>query len=254
MHSATYPGNDIAAENEARPYDSNLSTIIIGGLGDRVLGLEIFQNLHDILGEYSEHTYVINGGAKEDGGFRATTPSEQIVKIESILEQHSRSPALIVSHCLGMVAAISIAERFPTRTTVVALAPPLPTPLSVYSHIAERFTMGQNGPLQFKTYSWQDTNFANRKSALADSVSITDSLIEELTDLEGTFPERTRVLLIQRRLALVLAARDWSGTPPAQGGEVLHVETYHSIRSIDPRKQQLVLREIVNFALNFAGK
>ena len=111
-----------------------------------------------------------------------------------------------------MAAAVKVMGSIKHSSTLLALLPPLPSPLkTIQTDHSRKNIMTKNGVDYIPGYSWSDPPFQPSKTAARIDVELrTTQRLEELRQDEDHFMKSVKTLDEEDRLKLIIARRDWN--------------------------------------------
>lgn len=233
---------------------------VIGGTGVQTKAYPTISAVGKWFMDNGVNTHFVDGAYKTEDRLIALTPRDQAnIVIENL--QKNGSPldhhTLFISHCLGMAAAVQAIDTLPNDSSLVALSPPLPSPIETIQTIhSKNNIVSKNGTAFIPGYSWSDEPFKPTKTAKRIDVELPiDQRIRELEADEIFFKNILNELHTADRLRMVTAKRDWNIRSPLQAQhfkDTLELDVTHAL--IDHANVYAVEQPadiVVKYILNF---
>ena len=210
----------------------NKKVAMITGLGAKAAYFAPFVRLGEMFKDEGAVIEHVDGARWTDGRLVVASPLSQA---EEVLEKTSPEDDLIVvSHSIGIVAAVKCLLERP-QATAVAIAPPLPTPGTGVRHgvFLGRLKTVEDG-YTFPTFSFapENAHASTTKGKQTVDVFVPEGYFADVDAVSEGFADEVTDLVEQDRLRVVAARKDWNdiALEAAAGLKgTSYVETPHSL-------------------------
>lgn len=187
---------------------------LVAGGGGGMRSTIILRMVADELAGRSIPFTPIEGVSGEGGDWIVRHPSLQARDMEEdIARQSTETPLLVISHCIGTVAALKVVEALePDRKAgLVSIAPPLPSPYDTISQPQSR-RKRSSGDSLMRVVNLPD--HAVDYSQVEERVAIIDP--QYFADIKAAhdFQQRLRDQVKVGRAALFAPEHDWNAPSP----------------------------------------
>ncbi len=217
---------------------STPEVILISGLASKGANLAPLRTIAETVANGEPVSYV-DGGHIEDDKLVVSSPLDQMLRAIDIIEKKGDKDFVVVSHCMGAVAALTLTDFYASdRVRTIMLSPPLRDPLSVLHnpHIQGR-VRPDGGTLYMPSSSFALAENGPSLDIMEPArLTYRPELAAEIEFMSDCFKQRTQGAVDKGRLSVILPEEDWNTQAAhalADSPHVIHVPGPHSFHTDD---------------------